>query len=78
MTITNGQHVGNLEMEGHPKNGMWEDNTAFSPLTRARATGTPPGVGHGQKPPVYLRAGNEVRLGVEGLGEQRQRVVADR
>ena len=34
-------------------------------------TGTPPGVGHGQKPPVYLRAGNEVRLGVEGLGEQR-------
>ena len=41
-------------------------------------TGTPPVVGHGQKPPVYLRAGNEVRLGVEGLGEQRQRVVADR
>ncbi len=41
------------------------------------ATGTPPGVGHGQKPPVYLRAGNEVRLGVAGLGEQRQRVVAD-
>ena len=41
------------------------------------STGTPPGVGHGQKPPVYLRAGNEVRLGVEGLGEQRQRVVAD-
>jgi 2-keto-4-pentenoate hydratase/2-oxohepta-3-ene-1,7-dioic acid hydratase in catechol pathway len=41
-------------------------------------TGTPPGVGHGQKPPVYLRAGNEVRLGVQGLGEQRQRVVADR
>ena len=41
-------------------------------------TGTPPGVGHGQKPPVYLRAGNQVRLGVEGLGEQRQRVVADR
>lgn len=41
------------------------------------ATGTPPGVGHGQKPPVYLRAGNQVRLGIEGLGEQRQRVVAD-
>ena len=39
-------------------------------------TGTPPGVGHGQKPPVYLRASNEIRLGVEGLGEQRQRVVA--
>src|SRR5262245_51397730 len=40
------------------------------------ATGTPPGVGLGQKPPVYLRAGNIVRLGVQGLGEQRQRVVA--
>jgi len=41
------------------------------------ATGTPPGVGHGMKPPVYLRAGNTVRLGVAGLGEQRQRVVSD-
>jgi 2-keto-4-pentenoate hydratase/2-oxohepta-3-ene-1,7-dioic acid hydratase in catechol pathway len=39
-------------------------------------TGTPPGVGHGMKPPVYLRAGNEVRLGVARLGEQKQRVVA--
>jgi 2-keto-4-pentenoate hydratase/2-oxohepta-3-ene-1,7-dioic acid hydratase in catechol pathway len=38
-------------------------------------TGTPPGVGHGKKPPVYLRDGNVVRLGVEGLGEQQQRVV---
>jgi 2-keto-4-pentenoate hydratase/2-oxohepta-3-ene-1,7-dioic acid hydratase in catechol pathway len=41
------------------------------------ATGTPPGVGHGMKPPVYLRPGNVVRLGVAGLGEQQQRVVAD-
>jgi 2,4-didehydro-3-deoxy-L-rhamnonate hydrolase len=41
------------------------------------STGTPPGVGHGMKPPIYLRAGNIVRLGVAGLGEQRQRVVAD-
>jgi 2-keto-4-pentenoate hydratase/2-oxohepta-3-ene-1,7-dioic acid hydratase in catechol pathway len=40
------------------------------------STGTPPGVGHGKKPPVYLRAGQVVRLGVEGLGEQRQHVVA--
>jgi len=39
-------------------------------------TGTPPGVGLGQKPPVYLRPGQEIRLGVDGLGEQRQRVVA--
>jgi 2-keto-4-pentenoate hydratase/2-oxohepta-3-ene-1,7-dioic acid hydratase in catechol pathway len=40
------------------------------------STGTPPGVGHGKKPPVYLRTGQVVRLGVEGLGEQRQNVVA--
>jgi len=39
------------------------------------STGTPPGVGLGQKPPVYLRPGNVVRLGVERLGEQRQTVV---
>ena len=40
------------------------------------STGTPPGVGLGQKPPVYLRPGNVMRLGIEGLGEQRQTVVA--
>jgi 2,4-didehydro-3-deoxy-L-rhamnonate hydrolase len=40
------------------------------------STGTPPGVGLGQKPPVYLCAGNEMRLGIDGLGEQRQRVVS--
>ncbi|WP_025771269.1 fumarylacetoacetate hydrolase family protein [Thioalkalivibrio sp. HK1] len=39
-------------------------------------TGTPPGVGLGQKPPVYLKAGDVMRLGVEGLGVQRQRVLA--
>jgi len=39
------------------------------------STGTPPGVGLGQKPPVYLRAGQVMRLGIEGLGEQRQNVV---
>jgi 2-keto-4-pentenoate hydratase/2-oxohepta-3-ene-1,7-dioic acid hydratase in catechol pathway len=40
-------------------------------------TGTPPGVGSGKKPPVFLRPGNSIRLGVEGLGEQRQTVVAE-
>jgi len=40
------------------------------------ATGTPPGVGMGFKPPRYLRAGDVMRLGVEGLGEQSQTVVA--
>ena len=41
------------------------------------STGTPPGVGMGQKPaPVYLKAGDEMKLGISGLGEQRQRVHA--
>ena len=39
-------------------------------------TGTPSGVGFGLKPPVFLRAGNQMKLGVEGLGEQVQNVVA--
>ena len=40
-------------------------------------TGTPPGVGMGMKPtPVYLKAGDEMRLGIAGLGEQRQTVHA--
>jgi 2,4-didehydro-3-deoxy-L-rhamnonate hydrolase len=40
------------------------------------STGTPPGVGLGQKPPRYLVAGQTMRLGIQGLGEQRQRTVA--
>ncbi|AFK64455.1 5-oxopent-3-ene-1,2,5-tricarboxylate decarboxylase [Advenella kashmirensis WT001] len=40
------------------------------------STGTPPGVGMGVKPePVYLKAGQTMRLGIEGLGEQTQKVV---
>ncbi|KQT44610.1 2-hydroxyhepta-2,4-diene-1,7-dioate isomerase [Aureimonas sp. Leaf454] len=39
------------------------------------ATGTPPGVGLGLKPPVFLTSGQEMRLGIAGLGEQRQRTV---
>ncbi len=39
-------------------------------------TGTPPGVGMGMKPPVYLKEGDVMTLGIESLGEQRQRVVA--
>ncbi|MCU0768587.1 MAG: fumarylacetoacetate hydrolase family protein [Burkholderiaceae bacterium] len=39
-------------------------------------TGTPPGVGLGMKPPRYLKAGDVVTLGIAGLGEQRQKVVA--
>ena len=41
------------------------------------STGTPPGVGMGCKPEaIYLRAGQTMRLGIDGLGEQRQRVIA--
>jgi 2-keto-4-pentenoate hydratase/2-oxohepta-3-ene-1,7-dioic acid hydratase in catechol pathway len=41
------------------------------------STGTPPGVGMGQKPkPIYLRPGQMMRLGIDHLGEQRQRTVA--
>ena len=36
------------------------------------STGTPPGVGMGQKPPVYLKPGDELIASVEGLGSQRQ------
>ena len=39
-------------------------------------TGTPPGVGLGMKPPQFLKKGDVMTLGIEGLGEQRQRVVA--
>jgi 2-keto-4-pentenoate hydratase/2-oxohepta-3-ene-1,7-dioic acid hydratase in catechol pathway len=41
-------------------------------------TGTPAGVGLGKKPPRFLKPGDEVRLGIPGLGEQRQKVVAFR
>jgi 2-keto-4-pentenoate hydratase/2-oxohepta-3-ene-1,7-dioic acid hydratase in catechol pathway len=41
------------------------------------STGTPPGVGMGVKPaPVYLKAGDRMRLGIQGLGEQTQSVHA--
>lgn len=42
------------------------------------STGTPPGVGMGQKPPVYLKDGDVMELGIAGLGKQRQQVKADR
>jgi len=42
------------------------------------STGTPPGVGMGMKPPQYLKPGDVVELGIEGLGDQRQTFQADR
>lgn len=41
------------------------------------STGTPPGVGMGLTPPTYLKPGDVIELGIEGLGEQRQDVIAD-
>ena len=41
-------------------------------------TGTPPGVGLGQKPPTFLKVGDVIRLGIAGLGEQEQRVIEPR
>lgn len=41
------------------------------------STGTPPGVGMGMKPPTYLKPGDVIELGVEGLGSQRQTCLAD-
>ena len=41
-------------------------------------TGTPPGVGLGMTPPTYLAVGDVMRLGIDGLGEQRQTVIAPR
>ncbi|MGB3897162.1 MAG: fumarylacetoacetate hydrolase family protein, partial [Mesorhizobium sp.] len=41
------------------------------------STGTPPGVGLGMKPPRYLKAGDIVELGIEGLGTQKQTFRAD-
>jgi 2-keto-4-pentenoate hydratase/2-oxohepta-3-ene-1,7-dioic acid hydratase in catechol pathway len=39
-------------------------------------TGTPPGVGQGKKPPRFLKAGDTMALGIDGLGRQAQRVIA--
>ena len=40
------------------------------------ATGTPPGVGAGRRPQRFLRKGDSLRLGIAGIGEQQQEVVA--
>ena len=39
-------------------------------------TGTPPGVGLGQKPPVFLKSGDVMTLGIDRLGAQRQELIA--
>ena len=75
---------GHLYQSGNTRNMVFTVSVLISYLSQFMtlhsgdviSTGTPPGVGLGQKPePVYLREGQEMRLGVEGLGEQRQRTV---
>ncbi|RWR05337.1 ureidoglycolate lyase [Paenirhodobacter populi] len=78
-----------LEVDGHRyQNGttgtmIFDVATIISYLSQCMSlqpgdvisTGTPPGVGLGQKPPVFLRGGEVLRLGIDGLGVQSQRVV---
>jgi len=40
------------------------------------STGTPAGVGLGMKPPVYLKSGDVIELGIDGMGEQKQTALA--
>jgi 2,4-diketo-3-deoxy-L-fuconate hydrolase len=42
------------------------------------STGTPAGVGLGMTPPTFLKAGDVVELGIDGLGSQRQRILASK
>ena len=79
-----------LKVNGHPFQNGTTKTMVFgvahivSYLTRFMSlqpgdlisTGTPPGVGMGQKPPRYLQPGDKIQLSVEGLGEQNQTVIA--
>jgi 2-keto-4-pentenoate hydratase/2-oxohepta-3-ene-1,7-dioic acid hydratase in catechol pathway len=70
--------------DGNTKTMIFDVKTIVSYVSRHMTllpgdiipTGTPPGVGLGMKPPQFLRPGNVMRLGIAGLGEQRQEVVA--
>ncbi len=75
---------GTRHQDGNTKTMVWGAAALISYVSNymtlmpgdVLATGTPPGVGLGHKPPVFLKAGDTMRLGVEGLGEQRQEVIA--
>lgn len=75
---------GHCYQDGNTKTMVFGPKVIVSYLSRFMSlqpgdvitTGTPPGVGLGQRPPVYLKPGDEIHLGIKGLGEQRQRVVA--
>jgi len=75
---------GHRYQNGNTRTMIFDVATLVSHISRYMAllpgdvisTGTPPGVGLGQKPPVYLKPGDVMELGIDGLGAQRQRVVA--
>lgn len=74
---------GHRYQDGNTENLIFDVPTIVSFLSQYMSlqpgdvvsTGTPKGVGLGQNPPVYLKPGDVVRLGIDGLGEQRQEVV---
>jgi len=75
---------GQRQQTGHSRDMIFSVATIISHLSEFMtllpgdviATGTPDGVGAGHKPPFFLKPGDELELGVEGLGQQRQKVVA--
>ncbi len=75
---------GHRHQDGNTRTMIFDVATLLSHISRYMtlesgdviSTGTPPGVGLGQKPPVYLKAGDVMEPGIDGLGMQRQRVVA--
>jgi 2-keto-4-pentenoate hydratase/2-oxohepta-3-ene-1,7-dioic acid hydratase in catechol pathway len=76
----NGKRV----QDGNTKTQIFDVKTVVSFVSRHMTllpgdvipTGTPPGVGAGMSPPLFLKAGDVMRLGIAGLGEQQQNVVA--
>ncbi len=75
---------GQRYQDGHSSTMIFDVATIISYLSQFMSlqagdiisTGTPPGVGLGQNPPIYLRSGQLMHLGIDGLGEQKQRVIA--
>ena len=75
---------GKRMQNGSTKTMVYKVNFLISYLSRFMSlqpgdiisTGTPPGVGMGQNPPVFLKPGDEMKLGIEGLGEQTQKTVS--
>ena len=75
---------GEIEQDGNTSDMIFDVPTLVSYVSQFMtllpgdviSTGTPAGVGLGHKPPHYLRAGDVVEYGIDGLGETRQRIVA--